>query len=102
MFARWVGDHSKLILIVALALSVAGALAATSLPVGLFPQVAFPRVQVSLDSGDRPADQMAQLVTRPVEEALRQVAGVQDIRSGSSRGSAQVSIDFATAFAASR
>jgi multidrug efflux pump subunit AcrB len=37
---------------------------------------------------------MAQLVTRPVEEALRQVAGVQDIRSGSSRGSAQISIDF--------
>jgi multidrug efflux pump subunit AcrB len=94
MFGRWVGDHAKLILIVALALSVAGAFAATSLPVGLFPQVAFPRVQVSLDSGDRPADQMAQLVTRPVEEALRQVAGVQDIRSGSSRGSAQISIDF--------
>ena len=94
MFGRWVGDHSKLILIAALAMSVAGALAATSLPVGLFPQVAFPRVQVSLDSGDRPADQMAQLVTRPVEEALRQVPGVQDIRSGSSRGSAQISLDF--------
>jgi multidrug efflux pump subunit AcrB len=94
IFGQWIGRHSRSILIVALALSVAGALAATSLPVGLFPQVAFPRVQVSLDSGDRPADQMAQLVTRPVEEALRQVAGVQDIRSGSSRGSAQVSIDF--------
>jgi multidrug efflux pump subunit AcrB len=94
IFGQWIGHHSKSILIVALALSVAGAFAATSLPVGLFPQVAFPRVQVSLDSGDRPADQMAQLVTRPVEEALRQVAGVQDIRSGSSRGSAQVSIDF--------
>src|ERR1700674_5444509 len=94
IFGQWIGRHSRSILIVALALSVAGAFAATSLPVGLFPQVAFPRVQVSLDSGDRPADQMAQLVTRPVEEALRQVAGVQDIRSGSSRGSAQISIDF--------
>src|ERR1700674_398685 len=94
IFGQWIGRHSRSILIVALALSVAGAFAATSLPVGLFPQVAFPRVQVSLDSGDRPADQMAQLVTRPVEEALRQVAGVQDVRSGSSRGGAQISIDF--------
>src|SRR6202045_3728547 len=93
-FVQWVEYHTRSIVFVALALTVAGAFAATSLPVGLFPQVAFPRVQVSLDSGDRPADQMAQLVTPPVEEALRQVAGVQDIRSGSSRGSAQISIDF--------
>src|SRR6516162_11297075 len=91
---QWVEYHSRSILFVALFLSLAGAVAAASLPVGLFPQVAFPRVQVSLDSGDRPADQMAQLVTRPVEDALRQVPGVQDIRSGSSRGSAQISLDF--------
>src|SRR6202049_4158331 len=94
IFGQWIGRHSRSILIVALALSVAGAFAATSLTVGLFPQVAFPRVQVSLDSGDRPADQMAQMVTRPVEEALRVIPGVQDVRSGSSRGSAQISIDF--------
>src|SRR6202047_1098539 len=94
IFGQWIGHHSKSILIVALALSVAGAFAVSSLPVGLFPQVAFPRVQVSLDSGDRPADQMAQMVTRPVEEALRVIPGVQEVQSGSSRGSAQISIDF--------
>jgi CzcA family heavy metal efflux pump len=93
-FVQWVEYHTRSILFVALALAVAGAFASTSLPVGLFPQVAFPRVQVSLDSGDRPADQMAQVVTRPVEEALRIIPGVQDVRSGSSRGSAQISIDF--------
>jgi len=93
-FVQWVEHHARSIVFVALALSVAGAFAANSLPVGLFPQVAFPRVQVSLDSGDRPADQMAQVVTRPVEEALRVIPGVQDVKSGSSRGSAQISIDF--------
>ena len=82
MFGRWVGDHSKLILIVALALSVAGALAATSRPVGLFPQVAFPRVQVSVDSGDRPADQMAQLVTRPIESSLAQNPNIRAPKGG--------------------
>jgi len=36
---------------------VAGLVAAISLPVGLFPQVSFPRVVVDLSSGDRPVDQ---------------------------------------------
>jgi CzcA family heavy metal efflux pump len=93
-FVQWVEYHARSILFVALFLSLGGAVAATSLPVGLFPQVAFPRVQVSLDSGDRPADQMAQLVTRPVEEALRVIPGVQEVTSGSSRGGAQISVDF--------
>jgi CzcA family heavy metal efflux pump len=93
-FVQRVEYHARSILFVALFLSLAGAVAATSLPVGLFPQVAFPRVQVSLDSGDRPADQMAQLVTRPVEEALRVIPGVQEVTSGSSRGGAQISVDF--------
>ena len=93
-FVQWVEYHARSILFVALFLSLAGAVGAFSLPVGLFPQVAFPRVQVSLDSGDRPADQMAQLVTRPVEEAVRVIPGVQEVTSGSSRGGAQISIDF--------
>jgi CzcA family heavy metal efflux pump len=93
-FVQWVEHHAKSIFFIAIFLSVGGAVAAFSLPVGLFPQVAFPRVQVSLDSGDRPADQMAQLVTRPVEEAVRVIPGVQEVVSGSSRGGAQISIDF--------
>jgi CzcA family heavy metal efflux pump len=93
-FVQWVEHHARSIIFMAMALALAGAFAVTSLPVGLFPQVAFPRVGVSLDSGDRPADQMAQMVTRPVEEALRVIPGVQNVRSGSSRGSAQISIDF--------
>src|ERR1700722_13142125 len=93
-FTSFVERHARTVVVLALALATAGAVSALSLPVGLFPQVAFPRVVVDLDAGSRPADQTAMLVTRPVEEALRAVAGVQDVRSNSSRGSAQVSVDF--------
>src|SRR5258708_8012512 len=93
-FVQWVEYHGRSIVFVALSLSVAGAFAVSSLPVGLLPQVAFPRVQVALDSGGRPADQMAQNVTRPVEEALRVIPGVQNVESGSSRGSANIAVDF--------
>ncbi len=93
-FTDFVGRHARSIVVVAIALAVAGAVAALSLPVGLFPQVSFPRVVVDLEAGSRPADQTALLVTRPVEEAVRTVPGVQDVRSATTRGSAQISIDF--------
>ncbi len=92
--ANFVARHARTIAIVALALGIAGVVAALSLPVGLFPQVSFPRVVVDLDAGDRPADQTALLVTRPVEQAIRGVPGVLDVRSETTRGSAQISIDF--------
>ncbi len=93
-FPAFLGRHSRSIVLAAIALAIAGLVSTFSLPVGLFPQVSFPRVVVDLDAGDRPADQTALLVTLPVEQAIRTVPGVQDVRSTSSRGTAQISIDF--------
>ena len=93
-FAAIVGRHARSIVTIACALAAAGLVAAVSLPVGLFPQVSFPRVVVDLSSGDRPADQTALTVTRPVEEAIRSMPGVREVRSATSRGSSQISIDF--------
>jgi len=93
-FAGFIERHARSIFLVAFALTAAGLVSARSLPVGLFPQVSFPRVVVDLDAGSRPANQTALLVTRPAEEAIRSVPGVLDVRSASSRGSAQISIDF--------
>ncbi|HEY6452527.1 MAG TPA: efflux RND transporter permease subunit, partial [Steroidobacteraceae bacterium] len=86
--------HARSVLVIAGALALAGAVASLSLPVGLFPQVSFPRVVVDLSAGDRPADQTALMLTRPVEEAIRSVPGVREVRSATSRGAAQISVDF--------
>ncbi len=94
MLERLLREQSRAFVLIALALALAGLVAALSLPIGLFPQVSFPRVVVDLDAGSRPADQTALTVTRPIEEALRAIPGVQDVRSATSRGSAQISIDF--------
>ena len=93
-FVELIERHGRSLLFVAFALALAGLAAAMVLPVGLFPQVSFPRVVVDLSSGDRPADQTVLSVTRPVEEAIRSVPGVREVRSASSRGSAQISVDF--------
>lgn len=92
--AAFAERHARTIVVLAIALAAAGAVSGLSLPVGLFPQVSFPRVVVDLNAGSRPADQTALLVTRPVEEAIRTVPGVQDVRSDTTRGSAQISVDF--------
>lgn len=90
----WMQLHRRSLLFLALMLAIGGIASAFLMPVALFPNVAFPRVQVTLDAGDRPADQMAIEVTTPVEEAVRRVRGVRDVRSTTSRGSADIAVTF--------
>lgn len=93
-FAQWMQTHRRSLLFVIALLALGGVMSAFRLPISLFPNIAFPRVVVSLDAGDRPAEQMATVVTTPVEEALRRVPNVRDVESQTSRGSAQVSVNF--------
>lgn len=90
----WAQRHARSLLFLLAALAIAGAVATFSLPVSLFPEISFPRVRISLDAGDRAAEQMMVEVTRPVEEAVRAIPGVSSVRSITSRGSAEISINF--------
>ncbi len=91
---EWIQRHSRSILFFIVVLALGGAASSFKLPVALFPHVNFPRVVVSLDAGDRPAEQMAIEATWPVEEVVRAIPGVRSVRSTTSRGSADVSINF--------
>ena len=86
--------HSRTIWFAVVLVTLAGLLAATRLPVSLFPWISYPRVVVDLDAGDRDASQMAAEITRPVEIALRAVPGVTNIRSTTSRGAAEIAVNF--------
>ena len=92
--AAWLQAHRRSLLFALALLAIAGIATGWGLPISLFPNVSFPRVVVSLDAGDRPAEQMAALVTLPVEQAVRRVPGLVDMQSTSSRGSAELSINF--------
>jgi multidrug efflux pump subunit AcrB len=74
---------------------LAGIFAGYSLPVTLFPDIVFPRVRLTVDAGDRPAEQMLLQVTAPIEDIVHSVPGVTDVRSTTSRGTAEISISFA-------
>ena len=86
--------HSRSLWLAVILVTLAGLAAATRLPVGVFPHIDYPRVVVSIDAGDREAAQMEVEITRPIEIALRAVPGVTRIRSTTSRGSAEVALNF--------
>ncbi|GBH30972.1 efflux RND transporter permease subunit [Sphingobium xenophagum] len=87
--------HSRSIWLAVLLLALGGMLAARSMPVSLFPHIDYPRVVVAIEAGDRDAAQMAAEISRPVEVALRSVPGVTRVRSTTSRGTADVALNFA-------
>ena len=93
-FADRVAGHRRSILFLLALLVLGGLMSALKLPVSLFPHVDFPRIEVMLEAGDRPAGQMVLTVTRPIEEVLHAIPGVHRVRSTTSRGSADISIDF--------
>lgn len=93
-FIDWIQSHRRSILSLLAMLALGGLASSFKLPVALFPRVSFPRVVVNLEAGDRPAERMAIEVTWPVEEAVRSIPGVRNVRSTTSRGSADISINF--------
>lgn len=91
---QWAQRHHRSILFALAAFAAAGIFAGMSMPISLFPRMNFPRVFVNIEAGDCPVERMAVEITQPVEEAVRSVPGVRNVRSNTSRGSANVSVNF--------
>jgi multidrug efflux pump subunit AcrB len=60
-------------------------------PVSLFPEITFPKIKVIADAGLQPVDKMMVTVTKPLENAIKRVPNLSDIRSITSRGSCEIS-----------
>ena len=93
-FAVWLEHHRRSLLFVAAALALAGIYGGVTLPVGLFPVVQFPRIRIEIETGTMPARQMLVEVTEPLEEVARAVPGATGISSTTSRGAAQIFVEF--------
>jgi CzcA family heavy metal efflux pump len=78
-----------------IALSVLGVILARSIPDAVFPEFVFHRAIILADNAALPAGQMLIAVTRPLEEAAYSVAGTTLVRSTTTRGSAEVDVNFA-------
>jgi multidrug efflux pump subunit AcrB len=90
----WFARHSKSIVFLICLLAVVGVYEALTLPVAVFPTTNFPRIIIGVDNGVMPIEQMEVAITRPLEQAVRVVPGLEDVRSVTSRGSAEVNLFF--------
>src|SRR6201987_6318151 len=90
----WVPRHATTILFCIVLLSVAGLYLAQRIPISVFPETDFPRVVIGVDNGVMPVEQMQITITKPIEDAVNSVPGLQTVRSNTSRGSAEVSLFF--------
>jgi multidrug efflux pump subunit AcrB len=86
--------HSRAALLVTVALVVAGAIAAFTLPSSIYPPLQFPRIVIIAHSGTLPPQSMTLTVTRPIETAVMEVPGIRRVRSRSIRGAAEISAQF--------
>ncbi len=83
-----------LTIMVSMIVIILGAVALSRLPIDLMPDVTSPTISVSTSYSKASPLTMEELVTRPIEEALAAVPGVQEISSRSTEGSSNVQVSF--------
>ncbi len=86
--------HRLAIIFITLAVCLGGGYGALRMPSSVFPETNFPRVVVLVDNGVMPGDEMMARITRPIEEAMKDIPGVVQVRSATGRGAAEVNVFF--------
>jgi HAE1 family hydrophobic/amphiphilic exporter-1 len=71
-----------------------GAISLTRLPVDLMPDMEFPSITVRVNYAGVGPLEMEELVTRPIEQSVSAVAGLERVESTSSEGSSVVRLNF--------
>jgi CzcA family heavy metal efflux pump len=91
---HWTARFLKSILFIIVAVACFGAYLAFTIPVAVFPSTNFPRIVIGVDNGVMPIDQMQVTVTRPIEELVNSVPGLDRVLSITSRGEAEIDLFF--------
>jgi len=91
---QWFAANAKSLIFTIVVVALAGAYLSTTIPVSVFPSTNFPRVVIAVDAGVMPIDQMSVSVTRPIEQAINSVQGLESVRSITSRGEAEIDLYF--------
>ncbi len=87
--------HSILTSMIALIVVILGVIALRQLPLDLMPDITFPVLSINTSYANSSPQIVEQLITRPIEEAMSAVPGVEQITSDSAEGSSGVRLSFA-------
>jgi HAE1 family hydrophobic/amphiphilic exporter-1 len=82
------------IIMLTFAVIVVGLVSVSRLPIDLMPEITFPTLNISTSYENTGPEEIEQLITRPIEEAMSAVPGVEEVFSVSSEGSSSVRVMF--------
>ena len=81
-------------IVVFVALALVGLIASRLLPLEKFPDIEFPGIFIQIPYEGSTPEEVERLITRPVEEALATLSGVERMRSTSTENMSQVFLQF--------
>src|SRR6201996_445242 len=84
-------SHKKPISLVLAIIIMGGLFAYSKMQTSLFPEITFPKIKIIAEEGLQPVNKMMVTVTKPLENAVKQVPDLQIVRSTTSRGSCEIS-----------
>lgn len=84
-------SHRNPVTLIIAALIAGGIFIYGQIQVSLFPEITFPKLKVIADNGEQPVEKMMITVTRPLEDAIKQIPDLKMLRSTTSRGSCEIS-----------
>jgi len=87
--------HPILTTMIALIVVILGFVALRRLPLDLMPDISYPVLSINTSYPNSSPPIVEQLISRPIEEAMGAVPGVEEITSVSSEGSSNVQLSFA-------
>jgi multidrug efflux pump subunit AcrB len=83
--------HKKPISLMLFIVLLGGIFSYSRLQTSLFPEITFPKIKIIADAGLQPVNKMMVTVTKPLENAIKQVPDLHYVRSTTSRGSCEIS-----------
>ncbi len=81
-------------IVVFVALALIGLIASRMLPLEKFPDIEFPGIFIQVPYSGSTPDEVERLITRPIEESLATLSGVEQMFSSSSESMAQIFLQF--------
>ena len=92
--SRFTVNRPIFTLMVVFIVIILGALSFFKLPIDLMPDITYPTLSISTTYENASPQEIEELVSRPIEEAMSAVTGVEELTSISSEGSSNVRVTF--------
>ena len=81
-------------IMVVLIVILLGTVSLFRLPIDLMPDISYPTLSISCSYGNAGPQEIEELITRPIEQAMSAVPGVEEVSSVSTEGSSSVRVTF--------